>query len=856
MDGKAAYVALKSATFLYDRPYVYRLPPELSTVEAGMRVIVPFGKGDRLEQGLVLKVADSFPKEAEEFEIKDVKSVLEPETVVSGELLKVIMWVRSRCFCTCYDVLRACLPPGMDYKREELYRLEKAESGGPDPDVLAGLEPDLREIVEYVKCRGGVVSESEFKYVKCAMQGSSGSGFLRRNGDFSGVNGDFSGKNRDFRGQTGSFSGADDPLFDKKIEKLIRLGVLSKASRERRAVGDKTVRVAYLTGDIEGLKLTPRQREVCDFLKGEREASVKDITYYTGASSSVLKTLEKKGIIGFFEREVLRTVRPAMLRGDLLSPPVLSPKQKEVYDGLADMMDAGQPSAALLCGVTGSGKTLIYVSLIYDALEKGKGAMVLVPEIALTPQLLETFYGYFGPKVAVMHSGLSQGERLDEWKRIKAGEARVVIGTRSAVFAPLDDIGLIVIDEEQEHTYKSESSPTYHARDVAKFRAVCNSALLLLGSATPSVESMYAAQSGKYRLFELSERYGDLPLPEVMFADMRDELMKGNSGNISALLAAELRKNIENGEQSILFLNRRGRNRALVCERCGNVPKCPNCSVSLTYHLANNRLMCHYCGHSRPVVKTCPQCGSSSLSYEGAGTQKIEEELAGLFPGVGVVRMDADTTGGKQSHESLLLKFREERVPILLGTQMIVKGLDFENVTLVGVLNADQQLNGYDFRAGERAFSQLTQVVGRAGRGAKKGRAVLQTLSVKDPVIRAAARQDYMSFYREEIEFRRAMGYPPFCDILAFTVSGEDELKTLAAADEVRKMAERLEALGVIGPAPLPVYRLNGKYRLRITVKTRETKRLRDAAAGILKEFMSSKRFAGLSLKAEFDPLE
>jgi primosomal protein N' (replication factor Y) len=460
--------------------------------------------------------------------------------------------------------------------------------------------------------------------------------------------------------------------------------------------------------------------------------------------------------------------------------------------------------------------------------------------------------------VALIHSALGVGERYDEWKRIKSGNADVVIGTRSAVFAPLENIGLIIIDEEQEYTYKSEQNPKYHARDIAKFRAVQHGAMLLLGSATPSIESMYAAKSGKYSIYTLKNRYNGVNLPGVLFADMSVELRGGNVGQISSLLRDEIKKTADSGQQTILFLNRRGSSRYLLCASCGCVPKCPNCSVALTYHSVNNRLMCHYCGHSEKMIEICPQCGSRHVSKQGAGTQKIAEELSELFPGIGIIRMDADTTGGKQTHESLLSRFRDERVPILLGTQMITKGLDFENVTLVGVIDADQSLNVPDFRAGERTFSLITQVVGRAGRGEKTGRAVIQTNSPESEVLLCAASQDYDSFYSGEIEFRESFNYPPYCDILCMELSGAENSKVYAAASHIRdNLAEaKRESDTVYDPAPDPVFKVNNKLRYRVIMKTEDTKPLRNAISLIIRRFMADKRFAGVSLSAVFNPLE
>ena len=513
--------------------------------------------------------------------------------------------------------------------------------------------------------------------------------------------------------------------------------------------------------------------------------------------------------------------------------------------------------------MTGSGKTQVYLRLIYEALARGRTAMVLVPEIALTPQLLRIFASHFGDDIAVLHSSLRAGERYDEWKRVRSGQARVVIGTRSAVFAPLRNLGLLILDEEQESTYKSENVPKYHARDVAKYRCAQNDALLVLGSATPSVESMYHAKRGDYRLFTLRRRYNEQALPEVLIADMKKELRAGNGTSLSGPLRAGLAAAMEAGEQSILFLNRRGASRMVTCGECGEVPTCPRCSVHLTYHSANGRLMCHYCGHSEPLPDACPSCGGA-LNFLGYGTQKVEEELHAAFPGREILRMDTDTVSATQSHEKLLSRFEKERIPVLVGTQMVAKGLDFENVTLVGVISADLSLYVDDYRAGERTFSLLTQVVGRAGRGAKQGRAVIQTFTPENDVIRCAARQDYDSFYEQEIELRRMRLCPPFRELFVLTASGPLESAVLRTCMRLRRSLEGWLAqppfrdweLTVLGPAPASVAKINDRYRYRLTLAAQNTKEIRAMVAHLVRCAQTDKENKGVSVSADVNPLD
>ncbi|MEG2001237.1 MAG: primosomal protein N', partial [Evtepia sp.] len=492
-------------------------------------------------------------------------------------------------------------------------------------------------------------------------------------------------------------------------------------------------------------------------------------------------------------------------------------------------------------------------------LKKGQTAIVLVPENVLTPKLLAIFFSYFGEAVAVLHSSLPVGERYDEWKRIRDGEAKVVIGTRSAIFAPLDHIGLIVLDEEHEGTYQSESLVRYHARDIAKFRCTQNKSLLLLGSATPAIETMYAAQTGVYHLFELRERFNEKALPNVMKVDMKNELRAGNGSGISMLLRAELEKNFARGEQSILFINRRGTNRMVSCGICGAVPACPRCSVYLTYHAANHRLMCHYCGYSEKLPEQCPACGGK-LEFIGSGTQKIQAELKELYPDIEVLRMDTDTVSVTQSHEVLLERFERKRIPILLGTQMVAKGLDFENVTLVGVIAADLSLYVDHFRATERTFSLITQVVGRAGRGEKLGRAIIQTWTPENEVIELAAVQDYTQFYEKECEIRRLRNFPPYSDLFRLTVSGIEESAVLRVCTALRKSldlwySEHENTVAIFGPAPAPILKVNERYRYRITINCKNTANMRGMLAALLRMAQSDRSNRGLTITADLNPM-
>jgi primosomal protein N' (replication factor Y) len=576
---------------------------------------------------------------------------------------------------------------------------------------------------------------------------------------------------------------------------------------------------------------------------------------------TTLRSLAKQGILTLDKQEVFR--RPPLPVTAQPQGVALNSEQQTAYLGLRELAEQNSPAGALLYGVTGSGKTQVYLKLIYDMLEKGKTALVLVPEIALTPQLMQVFASHFGQKVAILHSSLSAGERYDEWKRARSGKARVVIGTRSAIFAPLPDLGLIVLDEEQEPSYKSEQTPRYHARDVARYRCVKHSALLVLGSATPSVDTMYWAKTGKYHLFTLTHRYNEQSMPDVTIVDMKEELKSGNGGVLSQTLQEALSETACRGEQSILFINRRGANRMVSCGECGQVPTCPRCSAHLTFHSANRRLMCHYCGHSEPLPEACPACGGL-LNFIGAGTQRVETELKERFPGMRVLRMDTDTVNATRTHETILTEFREKKIPVLVGTQMVAKGLDFENVTLVGVVAADQTLYVDDLRAAERTFSLLTQVVGRAGRGSKSGRAIIQTYTPDNEVIRCAARQDYDSFYEEEIELRRTRGYPPFANLFVFTASGREEDGVLRTCLRLRQELTRTLdspdyrsiSYQLLGPAPATVVKVNERYRYRLILCAKNQKKLRDLIAHLLRQAQRDKVNRGTSVFVDVDPMD
>ncbi len=646
-----------------------------------------------------------------------------------------------------------------------------------------------------------------------------------------------------------------DPLFDEEMLEVANhikatcfcsyisaiKTILPPGSTQKNKVNDKFIRGSVLNVPydeafeiLETLRTkAPRQAQVVELLIQNDFVADSDITLITGASYAAIKALREKEII---RTEVIESLR-VPLDYDEIKPtksPELNDEQTRAVDTITQSVKNNTSDVYLLHGITGSGKTEVFLNCIENALSDNKTAIVLVPEISLTPQMVTRFVSRFGKKIAVLHSGLSLGERADEYKRIKRGEATVVVGARSAIFAPLKNIGIIVIDEEHETSYKAENAPTYHAREIALYRAGKHRATCILASATPSVESFYRAKQGEYTLLTLSHRATGANLPEIIVSDMREEIKNGNRSCIGTTLLEEMKKNQLSGEQTILFLNRRGFSTFVSCRSCGYVAKCKNCDITLTHHKTRNTLTCHYCGYTEKKPTVCPECGSPYIKEFGTGTQKVEEEINKIFPDASVIRMDMDTTGAKNSHQSLLSKFEEEKTDILLGTQMVSKGLDFPDVTLVGVLAADQSLGIDDFRANERTFNLITQVCGRAGRGEKRGRAVIQTYMPENITLELAKNQDYISFYNEEIGIRKHLNFPPFCDIVSLLLTSESEIalteysKTIAR-DLHRVMTKELvDGFEILGPAPASIPKISGKYRQRIWVKCALNDRSRD----------------------------
>ncbi len=803
-------VAVSAAPYSIDKPYSYLVPESLAAAAVpGVRVMVPFGRGNKESEGLILARVQE-PKLPGS---KAIRQILDSEPVLDKAGIDLALWMRGRYFCTVFEAVKTILPAGLWYGLREIWSLAMEPETARSTAV--GI-PGAWQVLDLLEKQGG---KADIRVLRDVL------------GD-----------------------GAEKPLKAMK-----KAEILTCETDAKRKIADKSHRMVELAVNTEDAyaltepkrRSAPARYEVVNFLATAGRTPAAEVSYYTGASSRTLKTMEKAGLIAFSEEEELRV--PSL--DDVEPGPeiVLNEEQQRAFEEILGRVQAAKPSVTLLHGVTGSGKTQVYLRLVQETLALGKTAMVLVPEIVLTPQMMRKFSSYFGSRVAMLHSSLKMTERYDQWKRIRRGEVDVVLGTRSALFAPLKNLGLIIMDEEQEGSYQSENVPRYDAREVAKYLCVREKAALVFGSATPTVETAWAVEQGSYQKALLRRRYNENALPEVLIADLRQEILNGNPGLISTPLRQELEKNLAAGEQSILFLNRRGSSRMLLCGECGYVPQCPRCSTAMTYHSANGRLMCHYCGHSEPAADTCPECGGW-MKHVGAGTQKVEEELRELFPEAGILRMDADTTAG--GHEEILQTFERERVPILLGTQMVAKGLDFENVTLVGVLSADISLYVDNYRAAERTFSLLTQVVGRAGRGGKTGRAVIQTYTPGNDVIRCAARQDYDAFYESEIRMRRLRRYPPFADLFTVTVSGTEEGRVLRAAVSVRETLRQLcrrpeLAAGepeVLGPAPAPVVKVNNRFRYRCTLVGKNDKATREMLAWLQKDFAKDSANRGMNL--------
>lgn len=808
-----ASVVISDTTRDFDKVYSYKIPNSLTeSIIPGKRVIVPFGRGNRLREAYVIGIESRLENDG----LKEINGVIDDVAVLRESMLKLVVWMKDRYICTYSDVIKTMLPPGIGVKSSRNVCLIKA---------AANLKDNEKKIIDILVESG---NECEYEELK----------------ERSGIR-----------------------TFTKSVKKLEEEGIISISHVFSTRAKEKTVRVAYLIrpveeiiDEIESNKIRKIQQiRILEMLLENEYISTADLVRFAGVSAGVLNTLKKHGYIDFKEIEVNRDPvgHRVIPRTAPLQP---TTQQAKVLAIVKEDLERGAFKEILLHGVTGSGKTEVYLQLIQSCLDLDKQAIVLVPEISLTPQMVERFKGRFGDQVAVLHSRLSLGERYDQWRLIRDGKIKVAVGARSAVFAPFERIGLIIIDEEHENSYKSELTPKYHVRDVAIKRCQCQDSVLLYGSATPSVETYYRALKGEVSLLEMSDRANKMTLPQVEVIDMREELEQGNRTVFSRKLSVEIEKNIKARQQTILFLNRRGYSSFVLCRKCGYTVKCLNCNVSLTYHAHDDRMICHYCGFTSKSLELCPKCKSNYIKHFGTGTQKIEEEAKKQFEDCSVVRMDLDTTTYKNSHEEILRAFKEQNINIMVGTQMIAKGHDFPNVTLVGVLAADSLLNTGDYKASERTFQLLTQVAGRAGRGEIPGRVIIQTYNTDDFSIVAACNHDFVSFYNQEVKIREKLVFPPFTNIACLILSGVNDRLVFDWSKSVKnglegRFSQIVGEFTILGPARAPLSKIKNKYRWRIIVKYGDLEKLIEILSSVSDEFYRNKGKITVDLSMDINPV-
>ena len=798
-------VAVCAAAYSFDQLFSY---VSMQPISLGCRVVVPFGRSNTKRVGIVLSCE---PQTATDLQLKSVLSVVDEHSLLSPEMLELVFWLKEMTFCTYYDAVRTILPAGMQVQLVETISLAKTL-----PEVPL-TEAEQQQLFFLKNAR----TKREFQRILSDM--------------------DAEGK--------------------KVLESLLKKGFLVRRETVREKTHGQTgIRMLRLAEAAEEApRITQTQQKLVKLLQEVGTLSEKEACYLSGVSAGVAKKLVQAGVAESYVVKPNIDLYAGQKQTGTPEDVVLSPEQQDVYRSVADALGKGM-RCFLLHGVTGSGKTSVFIRLIHTVLQRGEQVILLVPEIALTPQMVERFYQLFGEVVAVVHSELSLGQRSDTWRRIAAGEARIVIGTRSAVFAPVQKLGLLVVDEEGERTYKSDSAPRYHAISVAKKRCQTHGCPLLLASATPSIESYYYAKRGTYTLLELKERYNQTPLPKVEVVDMQEERESGNDGVFSRTLQDAMLENLGAGKQTLLLLNRRGYHTIISCASCNKPVYCPNCSIPMTYHKVNDSLMCHYCGHVQEMVKTCAFCGSPHLRKMGFGTQRLEEALSELVPQARILRMDADTTMSRYAYAERFAEFRAGKYDIMLGTQMIGKGLDFPNVTLVGVLSVDKALYAGDFRSYERTFSLVTQVVGRGGRGSSAGRAILQTNMPDHYVLKLASRQAYEAFYEQEITLRRQLIFPPICDICVIGFTGLREQEVQQAAQKTSQILRiQIQRQGfsypiwVLEPVPCVYGKINGKYRYQLVIKCKNTKPYRDLIRAVLKEAGADRACAKVHLFADMN---
>lgn len=807
-----------------NQAFTYRVPDDLNDLaKVGSRVIAPFGA--RRLTGVIIGIRDKTDLD----EVKDIQDILDLTPIISTKMLELARWISDYYLCSVGEVLKATIPSSLLQTSRTVVQI-CTESAETEAAKIEKTAPRQAQILRYLsKCQQISVNELKRRIGAKSLHSS---------------------------------------LNQLESNELIRVEQFLQKPKAKPKV-EKYVRLLTKNNDIEYKiealqKRAPRQASCLRYLRIKRgKVLQREILQRTGSTLPTLKALQKSNLIEFLTKEAVRDYygsnnpeKPKLIR--------LNEQQQNALYQIEAAINLEQFAAFLLFGVTGSGKTQVYIEAIYKTLEKGRDAIILVPEIALTPQTVSRFRSHFKDKVAVLHSAMSHGERLDSWRRLKDGKARVAIGPRSAVFAPLKNLGLIVVDEEHEGSYKQDSSPRYHARDVAVVRAKFANAVVVLGSATPSAESFYNAKTDKYQLVELKKRVNDIPMPEVRVVDMlKEKRMSGKKEEpvLSRLLAQKIEEKIDKDEQIILLLNRRGFSSYIKCRDCGYIAECENCQITLTFHLHGHRLRCHYCGFTKRAPEDCPECQGVDILFRGLGTQKVEEELKNRFPEAGVVRMDLDTTSRKWSHDKILKDFGEGKYDILLGTQMVAKGLDFQKVTLVGVINADIGLLFPDFRSSERTFQLLTQVAGRAGRSDLLGEVIVQSYFPDNFCLTCALSHDFTKFFKGEILERRELSYPPFGRLVCILFNGEHESRVKQAASDFEKALKTQQGpFQILGPAASPIPKIKKKYRWQILLKINKNRdaggnKIREAIQNARELFESGKRQRGVRVAIDVDPV-
>lgn len=764
-----------------DKLFTYLIPTNFrEKIEIGMRVLVPFGRGNKLLEGIILNIKNSIDFQSSR--LKKIVNLVDDSSTISKDMLKLSEWMKEEYLCTHIEVLKTMMPTGITNKSVKYVSLKDREP--------KGLNENQQKTIDYLLKNGDIELENFKKFLNIK-----------------------------------TITKDTDDLIERHI-----IEIIEKVEQNINKKYENYVLRNFDENDLEEVirninKLAHKQIEIIRYISKKVKVKQSDLLKETSSSLQSLKALEKKGYVILKEEEVNRLDFDKEI--EEYKKIKLSEKQKICVETIYDDFIDGKNDNYLLFGVTGSGKTEVYLQLIEKMLSLDKQAVVLVPEISLTPQTVDRFAGRFGRNVAILHSGLSLGERYDEWRKIKNGEVQIAVGARSAIFAPFSDLGIIIIDEEHETSYKSSRNPKYDTIEVAKKRCEIEGASLLLGSATPSIETFYSASNGEIKILSLPDRANKKELPPIEVVDMKEELELGNKTIFSKKLYEGIEENLKNNEQTILFLNRRGFSTFVSCRECGHVLKCDSCDISLTFHASSNNLRCHYCGFSKKVPQTCPNCKSKYLKHFGIGTQRVEELVKKTFPKARVLRMDVDTTSRKGSHERILTKFKNKKADILIGTQMISKGLDFPNVTLVGIIAADTALNLPDFKSSERTFQLLAQVGGRTGRGELDGRVVLQTYEPDHYSIEMAKGHDYLGFYEKEIKLRKAFDYPPFTNIINLVFSSKDERQVQGLAKEVflrltddfKKEILDFNKENILGPNPSLIYKIKDRYRFQILVK-------------------------------------